>query len=332
MPMRPLRLPGDLSILVEVVPRAFQYPENPEWSLRQDEMEDIVRSIRSVRRIWPIVKMLMVFSPSLRDLFRGFVWEEDGELAGAVMTQRHGTTAHWEVGMVAVLPEYRRQGIARQLLTRSLAELRERKGEKSGLGVIDRNVPAYSLYKSLGFAHYSGVIEYETAIAPRKPTVPELPAGYAVEPVKRSETWRVRYGLDKRINPPELTEYEPVVIGRYRPPALLRPIDPLVSWLQRRERKGVLVRRTQDGEVVAFARYDVPKKEGGVNSIRVVLDPACAELADYLVAYHMEQAITRSPGRRIDFFIPDWMTAVIESAQRHGFSQRLHYHKLGLTL
>ena len=236
MPMRPLQLPRDLSTLVEVIPRAFQYPENPEWSMRQDEMDDIVRMIRSVRRLWPLVRILQLVSSPLRDLFRGYVWEEDGRIAGAVMTQRHGTTAHWEVGMVAVLPEYRRRGIARQLLKRSLDEIRERAGEKASLGVIDRNVPAYALYTSLGFEHYGGVVEYETA-ATEHPKVPVLPAGYAVEPVRRSRSWRVRYELDKRINPPELTVYEPVVIGRYRPPALLRPIVPLIGWLQRRERK-----------------------------------------------------------------------------------------------
>jgi len=331
MPMRPLQLPRDLSTLVEVIPRAFQYPENPEWSMRQDEMDDIVRMIRSVRRLWPLVRVLQLFSPSLRDLFRGYVWEEDGRIAGAVMTQRHGTTAHWEVGMVAVLPEYRRRNIARRLLERSLDELRERKGEKASLGVIDRNVPAYALYTSLGFEHYGGVIECETSSTER-PEVPALPAGYTVEPVRRAKSWRVRYELDKRINPPELIVYEPVVIGRYRPPLLLKPLLPLIQLLQRRERRLIRIRRTRDGQTVALARYDVPRKQGGVDSIRAILDPACAELADYLVAYHTERAITRGPGRRIDFFIPDWMTAVIESAEHHGFSRRLHYHSLGLTL
>jgi ribosomal protein S18 acetylase RimI-like enzyme len=329
MPMRLLRLPGDLAVLAEVIPRAFQYPENPEWSLRRDEMEDIVRMIGSLRRLWPLVRILRAFSPALRDLFRGFVWEENGQLAGAVMTQRHGTTALWEVGLVGVLPEYRKRGIARRLLTRSLEDLRERGAEQASLGVIDRNVPAYSLYTSLGFEHYGGVVELEiTPTGP--PEIPPLPVGYIQEPVKRSKNWRVRYDLDKRINPPELTRYEPVVLGRYRPPLLLRPILPLLHLLQRREQKLIRLRRTLDRQVVALARYDVPKREGGVNSIRVVLDPECAELADYLVAHQLERAIARGPGRRVDLFVPDWMSHVIKAAERHGFTRRVHYHSLGL--
>ncbi len=331
MPMRPLRLPGDLSILAEVVPRTFEYPDNPEWSIRRDEMEDILRMVRSLRRLWPILRLLQVFSPALRDLFRGFVWEEGGKIAGVVMTQRHGTTSHWEVGLVGVVPEQRRKGIARRLLTRTLEDLRERGAEKVALGVISQNVPAYSLYTSLGFAHYGGVIEFE-AKTPHPPTIPTRPDEYLEELVKRSKTWRVRYDLDKRINPPELTEYEPVVLGRYRPPALLRPILPLLALLMRRERKTVRVQRIRDGQTVALGRYEVPKKEGGVNSIRVLLDPACPELADYLVAYHLDRAIARGGGRRVDFFVPDWMTAVVESAERFGFNRRLHYHSLGLTL
>jgi ribosomal protein S18 acetylase RimI-like enzyme len=331
MPIRPLRLPGDLSILAEVVPRTFQYPDNPEWSVRQDELEDIVRMVRSLRRLWPIVRLAQAFSPTLRDLFRGFVWEEDGEIAGAVMTQRHGATSYWEVGLVGVVPEHRRKGIARQLLIRSLEDLQERGATKAALGVIDKNVPAYSLYTSLGFEHYGGVVEFEAEGADSS-EVPNRPEEYVEEPVKPSKSWRTRYALDKRINPPELTEYEPVVLGRYRPPLLLRPILPLMRMLQRRERKTVQFRRIRDGQLVALARYEVPKREGGVNSIRVVLDPACPELADYLVARHLERAMARGPGRRVDFFIPDWMSAVIESAERFGFTRRLHYHSLGLTL
>jgi len=331
MPMRPLRLPGDLSVLVEVVPRAFQYPENPEWSLRQDELEDIVRTIRSVRRLWPIIRLLQLFSPSLRDLFRGFVWEEDGRIAGAVMTQREGTTSVWEVGLVGVLPEYRKRGIARRLLTRSLEDLRDRRAEKAGLGVIDRNVPAYSLYTSLGFEHYGGMIEFETETS-ELPDVPAVPSGYSAEPVKRSKSWRVRYELDQRINPPELTRYEPVLLGRYRPPLLLRPILPLLRLLERREQKLVGFRRVRDGQMIALARYDVPKRKGGVNSIRIVLDPECPELADHLVAYHLERAIARGPDRRTDFFVPDWMGHVVAAAERHGFTKRVHYHSLGLSL
>lgn len=331
MPMRPIRLPGDLLPMLDMLPRTFQYPENPEWSFREDEQEDIIRMIKSWRRLWPLLRVLQLFSPALRDLFRGFIWEEAGEIAGVVLCQRQGTTNSWGVGIVGVLPEYRGRGIARRLMTRSLDDLRERGADKAVLGVIDQNVPAYSLYTSLGFEHYGGTVELE--ITPTEPpAVPPLSAGYVQEPVRRSKNWRVLYELDKRITPPERTRYEPVVLGRYRPPLLLRPILPVIRLLQRREEKPILVRRATDGQLIAWGRYDVPKRPGGVDSIRIRLDPEHPQLADYLVAYHLERAATRGPERRVDFMVPNWMTDVIQSAERYGFTRRFEYHELGLML
>jgi len=331
MPMRPIRLPGDLSPLTDMLAEAFQYPDHPEWGIRPDEQEDIVRTVKSLRKLWPIVRVLQLFSPSLRDLMRGFVWEEDGRMVGVVFVQRDGSTNLWEINIVGVLPEHRGKGIARKLLTRALEDLRKRGAKQAALAVIDRNIPAYSLYRSLGFEHYGGTIEFETSQRTALELLP-LPSGYLQEPVKRSKDWRVRYELDKRINPPELKKYEPVLLRRYRPPRLLRPLGPVLEFLQRRERKAVRVFRESDRQTVAWARYDVPTRSGGVNSVRVALDPEHAELADYLVAYHLERAVTRGPGRRVGFMIPNWMHAVVMSAEKQGFTRRLEYHHLGLML
>jgi len=317
--------------MLDMLPRTFEYPQNPQWSLRPDEQEDIIRMIKSLHRLWPILRVLQLFSPALRDLFRGVIWEEAGQIIGVVLCQREGTTNSWGVGIVGVLPEYRGRGIARWLLTRSLEDLRERGAEQAALGVIDKNVPAYSLYTSLGFEHYSGTIEFE--ISPDgSAEVPALPNGYVQEPVKRSKNWRVRYWLDKRINPPELTRYEPVVLGRYRPPPLMRLFAPVMRLLQRREERPILLRRAAEGQLVAWGMYGVPKRPGGVDSMRIRLDPDHPQLADYLVAYHLERVATRGPGRRVDFMVPNWMTDVIETAERYGFKRRLEYHHLGLML
>ena len=331
MPMRAIRFPRDLLPMLDMLPGTFRYPDHPEWSLRSDEQEDIIRTIKSLRRLWPIIRVLQLFSPALRDIFRGFLWEEAGQIVGLVLSGRQGTTKTWEVNIVGVVPEYRGQGIARQLLTRSLDDLRERGADKVVLGVIDRNVPAYSLYTSVGFEPFTGMIEFETT-RDELPQVPPLPDGYVVEPVRRSKSWRVRYELDKRINPPEMTRYQPVEVERYRPLLLLRPVLPLLRLLQRREMKILLVRGSPGGLPIALARYDVPKRAGGCDSIRVQLAPEHPQLADHLVAYHLERAIARGPGRRVDLMVPSWMPAVADAADRYGFERRVEYHYVGLTL
>ncbi|RPJ18944.1 MAG: hypothetical protein EHM35_21300, partial [Planctomycetaceae bacterium] len=82
MSIRPFKLPGDIPVLVELIPPAFQYPENPEWSVQPDEMENLVDTFNTLRRIWPIFRALQLISPPLRDALRGFVWDEDGKAVG----------------------------------------------------------------------------------------------------------------------------------------------------------------------------------------------------------------------------------------------------------
>ena len=331
MAMRALRLPGDFVQIGDMLKDTFHYPDNPEWSFREDETEETQRMIRTVRRLWPLLRFLSLLSPPLRDVFRGFVWEEDGRIAAAVIVAREGGTPSWSVGMVGVLPEYRRRGLARKLLERSLEYLREREADKTTLGVIDRNVPAYSLYKSLGFDHYSGMTEYELTPTDAS-VVPAFPSGYVSEPVKIGKSWRVRYDLDKRITPAELTKYEPVEIGRYREPLMMRAFQPIMRLMQRRDQKIQSFREVKSGKIVGIAMSTIPKRAGGVCNLRIRLDPAHGELAYYLVASQLKRLIARGNGRRVDFMVPRWMDAVARSAESHGFTKRLEYHMLGLTL
>ena len=330
MTIRPLRLPEDLSPMLDMAIRTFQYPENPEWSVQADEKTDTVRTIRTLRRLWPLLRTLQVISPSLRDLFRGCVWEAGGELIGVAMTQREGATDMWIVSTVGVVPEQRRRGIARALVTRAIDELRSRGASKVTLEVIDRNIPAYALYTSLGFKPCGGRVVLHCKPS-EPPVVPALAKGYRQLLLKPSD-WRTRYELDSRIVPPELRTYDPVVIARYRTAPLLRLFVPLLRWASGREERKTAIRRVSDGAVVGLGQYSVPRRPGGRDSIEVLLDPNCSELADYLVAHQLERAMTRGPGRRVTLTAPNWMPSVVEAALARGFTRRLEYRLLGLTI
>jgi ribosomal-protein-alanine N-acetyltransferase len=56
-----------------------------------------------------------------------------------------------QVGSIAVLPEYRRHGLARQMLEMLLAACRETGTRDTYLEVRVSNEPAIALYKSMGF-------------------------------------------------------------------------------------------------------------------------------------------------------------------------------------
>jgi ribosomal protein S18 acetylase RimI-like enzyme len=308
----------------------FQYPENPEWSVQPDEAEDITQTVRSLKRMWPLLRILQVLSPQVRDMLRGYLWEEQGHLAAAVLVQRIGSTPNWVVGTVGVLPSFRRRGLARILLTQSLDYIRGRNGRRVVLGVIDRNVPAYSLYRSLGFAHFGGTVEYDQeATDPGEP--PRLPAGYENSKLARSD-WRTRFELDQRITPDEERQYVPVEKGRYRQPLPVRLISPISSWLQGKQERDFVIRSKTSGDAVGRYGYRICRRAKGVCSVRAKIDPAHPELAAYAVGMALRAVAEANPKRRVQFFAERWQPALAEAAEAYGFAKRVEYHELGLIL
>ncbi|MBQ9558145.1 MAG: ribosomal protein S18-alanine N-acetyltransferase [Clostridia bacterium] len=82
--------------------------------------------------------------------YRGFVAREDGKLAAYAVVMVLADEA--TVANVAVLPEYRRRGIAKALLTASLDSCREDGAAVCFLEVRESNGAARKLYESFGFA------------------------------------------------------------------------------------------------------------------------------------------------------------------------------------
>jgi len=81
----------------------------------------------------------------------GFVWEEAGRIVGNVTLMPAGYGRGWVIANVAVLPDYRRRGIARTLMQAALDKVSQR-GLFAVLQVDSDNDSARTLYESLGFA------------------------------------------------------------------------------------------------------------------------------------------------------------------------------------
>jgi len=76
-------------------------------------------------------------------------WRSDGLLVGYLAFSM--ITDEMEILNLAVLPEHRRKGIARRMLEEVL-HLSRRKGMKKGLlDVKESNIPAITLYETVGF-------------------------------------------------------------------------------------------------------------------------------------------------------------------------------------
>jgi len=191
MTIRNLSLPADLKELGPMLAESFQYPENPDWGVQDDEHESLVDDINSLRRWWWIVQITQIFSKKMRDLLPGKVWIEDHRIASAVLYQRRGSSDNWLIGTVATLTNYRRKGIARKLVEESLKDIKAKKAVSVVLDVIDANLPAYQLYTSLGFEHFSGNLDLEftpTGVFPE----PDIPSEYRLMPASFFD-WEIRY-------------------------------------------------------------------------------------------------------------------------------------------
>lgn len=328
MTVRALKLPGDLLPLADMLVKTFQYPENPEWSIQADEEDDISREIRTLKRLWPLVRVAQWVSKPARDLFRGFLWEEDGQIGAVVIAQRQGSANTWMIGTVGVLPEFRRRGLARELLTKTLDDIRQRGGTHVVLGVIDKNVPAYSLYRSLGFDHYGSQPEFTLEPQANLESC-SRPDGFGESELARFD-WQKRFDLSRRITPPEVTRYAPVEPGRFKPQPVLRVLAPLLDKLQKRTEKRFLFRK--DGTIVGHSGYRTTASEKGTSAIWVQLDPEHADLARYMVRDAVKSVTALNPNLRIRFLTRSWMPALGEAAEEFGFTKRLEYHELGLIL
>lgn len=336
MPMRPLKMPRDAKILPDLIIPAFQYPDHPEWGVQTDEAESIVDQLRGVRRIWPLIAPLRLVSAPLRDVLRGVIWEEDGKPAGVTFVMRQGASDRWTIANVAVLPAYRRRGIAQRMVRAAIATARDHGAHLVALDVIAGNAPAVALYEHLGFERYEErvTLERHPAATPLAPT--PLPPGYRFEEIAFTR-WHERYDLARRTTPETVARYRPVEPAAFRMPLLFRVPLRLLGPLSGERQRQVVVRsergeRGGQGPVMGTATYSVRTRQGGFAYCEAALDPTHPELAAPLLGYVVAQVERRSPGRRLEAQIAGWQRALLEAAPAVGLREKLTGYQMGLRL
>lgn len=230
------------------------------------------------------------------------------------------------IANVTVLPAYRRHGIARKLVDATMATLRERKAKFALLEVIEDNLPAFNLYKELGFFPYASETQYnapEMNIAP-----PSLPEGWSVTPLQ-SSSWRIRYELALRTTPEKVKQFEPVSERKFKLPFFLRAFGKLLE-LMGGTKNTRLVLRAPGGEVAGVAFYNVRMRSGGVNYAGFVLDPKYSEIASIFFQYVLSKVQQISPARRIEITLNDWQSSLIKAAEELACVMRANVYRMGL--
>jgi GNAT superfamily N-acetyltransferase len=321
---------------MDLIPRAFQYPENPAWSIQKDEVENIGDSMKLIKRMWPLIAFTMAISPAIRDIMRGFVFEQDGQAVALANISTQGNSRRWYIGNVAVLPGYRRRGLARKLVEACINYALHRNAEAVLLDVISGNLPAYQLYETLGFEHFQTSVEltYQSASVPAAPPPlvdHDTDIQYVIEPLGRF-AWQDRYALDKRTTPPEVQRYDPVRLDQYKIPVALMPLALIMSRLGGSKVQAYAVRAHVDGPAVAVMNYTARLRPGGVNSLSLRLDPAHHKLAPALVAFLLHKVQRISPDRRLETRVKSWQPAVVQALCDAGFGIRHEMHTMGLRM
>jgi ribosomal protein S18 acetylase RimI-like enzyme len=157
----------------------------------------------------------------------GFVWEESGRIVGnlsLIPLYRQGQL-YYLIANVAVHPNYRRRGIARQLTLAAVDHLVERGVDTAWLQVRDDNPVAFNLYQSLGFIERARRTNWLTnGSAPRPDLTP--PQEISVRS-RRSQDWNLQSAWLQQAYPPEVAWNLPLNLSKLSPD----PLQHIIRWL-----------------------------------------------------------------------------------------------------
>lgn len=214
-PMDPGRDMGDIAHVIEV---AFSNELSPGGHL-------IMQDLRFLNMLGPLVWIVTRAMPALRHLFGGYVWEEGGRVvANTTLTSLDNRGEQWVISNVAVLPDYRRQGIGRALMQAAVDDARAQGGRYVMLQVRHDNKGAKTLYESLGFRY----LETLTEMVSTSVRYIKLPYGSNVE-IKRphSQRWYEAYEVARAAIPPAVQHIRPLRAHSFRIPP-----RSLFGWLR----------------------------------------------------------------------------------------------------
>jgi ribosomal protein S18 acetylase RimI-like enzyme len=190
--VRPVQLRGDLAAIADLIELCFAPTLDAAG-------RSAIQEMRMVSRSGPLLWVLARLDRALLGMIQGFVWVERGHIVGNVSVMPAGFERGYLIANVAVHPDFRRQGIARQLMQAALDQI-ARRGTFATLQVEADNAAACALYESLGF-HTQRIFTRW-----RRPTYHHLPPALPEMPVVRKMDRRevdCLYTLARQVRPDE---------------------------------------------------------------------------------------------------------------------------------
>lgn len=219
--LQPFNMRRDLLQLANLLEMTFQ----SELDLTANP---IVTEMRNLAKAGPL---LWIFDASFRLLspfLRGYVWIANGQLVGNVSLTRESEQPNlWSISNVAVHPDFRGRGIARQLMKAAIQEAKQKGARWIILEVQTDNAPARQLYTELGFQVYDTIAEFSLPMG--KQTQQRQTPTLALRE-RRPEDWQKVYQLFRVVIPEAAQEVRPVLSSHYRL-TLRRKIEHWLDYL-----------------------------------------------------------------------------------------------------
>ena len=328
MEIRRIKLPEDFDLLKELIVKSFVYPENPAWDMEEDEIEGLAGTIDSLKKIWPLLRFIGLFSDTIKNILQGFIAEENGVPVGIFICQKRGSADRWHFSNVGVLPEFRRMGIARRLIEAAIDFVEKKSGKTIILDVKSKNVPAYSLYVDVGFKHYSGLLQMDCHKSEIS-SLNNIPLGIELIDIGEFD-WETKYELMDLITPEEIKKFEPVVISFFKQSFVMRLLHPLVKYVRGTESVNQAIKT--DGKIIGWINLRLRNKSGGKHGLSLYLDEDYKDLCESFVKYMLGKVDEHKEKREVITYVDKWQPHVVEGFQKAGFIIKMEGHRLGLIL
>ena len=216
--LRPINSMRDLVGVTTLIERAFA-----------DDMDASSRvHMREMRRLGTLLGWLDWFVSPGQGLMPGYVWVEDGQIVGNVTVRKLSAFGRgWMIGNVAVAPEWRGRGIARQMMEAGIELVRHNHGDWIALQVRTGNEIARGLYQTLGFVKTGEMVYFECrTLGAEQAAPPEPIAGVRLRPARAGDMDQL-HTLAQSLVPDSVRWAEPV----YRSLFVMSSEQSLVDWV-----------------------------------------------------------------------------------------------------
>ena len=315
--LRPLNPARDLPAVAELLRTAFREEighQEASW----------LREMETIGAFTPLAWLMGQVSDALGGALGGFVWEEDGRIVGNVTISRLSAT-NWLISNVAVHPDYRRRGIARQLMEAALDWMRSRNARWAVLQVRHDNEAAKRLYENLGFVVVDTTTELQRWGVPHVDPV-RVPEGYTLRSW-RSGDGRRAYELVRALTPELALEITPLHPRDFEVDFLSRLLGGLarllgLSTTQRR------VVDDADGTLMATLKVHTGYRR---QEIEFVVHPQARGRLEEALVTRALQALRRRQGR-VYSEVNAQHTQAVAALEAYGFEEIRTLDRMALCL